>query len=56
MIRRADAGVLLALERLIAVGSIKPVVDRVFPLEALAEAHAYSETGRARGKIVIAIA
>ena len=56
VIRRADAGVLLALERLIAVGSIRPVVDRVFPLEALAEAHAYSETGRARGKIVIAIA
>ena len=33
-----------------------PLIDRVFPLEEIAAAHAYSETGHARGKIVITIA
>ncbi len=32
-----------------------PLIDRVFPLEEVAGAHAYSETGHARGKIVIKI-
>ena len=34
---------------------IRIVVDRVFPLEQIREAFAYSETGRARGKIVLKI-
>jgi NADPH:quinone reductase-like Zn-dependent oxidoreductase len=33
-----------------------PLIDRVFSIEEIAEAHAYSETGHARGKIVIKIA
>lgn len=32
-----------------------PLIDRVFKLEDIREAHKYSETGRARGKIVIEI-
>ncbi len=36
-------------------GRIKIVVDRVYPLEQIRDAFAYSETGRARGKIVIKI-
>ncbi|MDH4231931.1 MAG: NAD(P)-dependent alcohol dehydrogenase [Nitrospirota bacterium] len=36
-------------------GRIKVVVDRVYPLEQIREAFAYSETGKARGKIIIKI-
>lgn len=34
---------------------VKVVIDKVFPLEKIADAHAYSETERARGKIVISM-
>ncbi len=35
---------------------LKPVVDKVFTLEEIREAHDYSQTGRAAGKIVLTIA
>jgi NADPH:quinone reductase-like Zn-dependent oxidoreductase len=38
---------------LIEAGRVKPLVDRTYPLEHIADAHGYSESGRARGKIVI---
>jgi len=41
--------------QMISEKKIKVVIDRVFPLEKLAEAHQYSETERAKGKIVISI-
>lgn len=34
---------------------IRAIVDRVYPLEAIREAHRYSASHRARGKIVIAV-
>ncbi|BBO75555.1 NADPH:quinone reductase [Desulfosarcina widdelii] len=37
------------------VQKIKPVIDRVYPLDQMAEANTYVETGRARGKVVIRI-
>lgn len=37
-------------------GALKPVVDRVYPLEKAAEAHAYVDTGRKRGSVVLAVA
>jgi NADPH:quinone reductase-like Zn-dependent oxidoreductase len=40
---------------LIREGKLRPLIDRVFTLEEIAEAHAYSETGHARGKIVIKV-
>jgi NADPH:quinone reductase-like Zn-dependent oxidoreductase len=40
---------------LIDAGTIRPVVDRVFPFEQTKEAMAYVEEGRARGKMVIAV-
>lgn len=48
--RRAE---LDALAELVVAGQLRPRIDRVFGLDEVAEAHRYSETGRARGKIVI---
>ena len=43
------------LTRWIDAGELRPVVDRVWPLEDSTEAHAYLETRRARGKVVLTI-
>jgi NADPH:quinone reductase-like Zn-dependent oxidoreductase len=53
--RFAHGDILQSLVPLIEAGKLRPVVDRVFPLAALAEAHRYLETGRARGKVVIQV-
>ena len=53
---RADGGQLSEITRLVEDGSIKPLVDKVFPLEQVRDALAYSETGRATGKVVIKVA
>ena len=39
----------------LTTGRLKVVIDRVFPLEQIKEALAYSQTGRARGKIVLKV-
>ena len=44
---------LIFLADLIAAGKIKPYVDRIFPLDQIAEAHAYVENGLKRGCVVI---
>jgi NADPH:quinone reductase-like Zn-dependent oxidoreductase len=36
-------------------GSIQPLVDRSYPLEAVAEAHSYMESNRSFGKIVLSV-
>lgn len=46
---------LAELADLIANGTIRPVIDRVFPFQDIAEAFAYLETGRAKGKVVVQI-
>jgi len=46
---------LVYLKELIETGKIRAVIDRTYPLQELAAAHAYSETGRAVGKIAIAV-
>jgi NADPH:quinone reductase-like Zn-dependent oxidoreductase len=48
-----DPGDLETLRDLVAAGKVKPVVDRRYPLAQVAEAMAYLETGRARGKVVV---
>jgi len=44
------------LVRLAAKGEIKPVVDKVFPLDQAAEAFKYNIEGHAKGKVVVSIA
>jgi NADPH:quinone reductase-like Zn-dependent oxidoreductase len=53
VVRVADRGILDDLADRVRAGSLKPVLDRSFPLEEIAEAHRYGETGRIRGKVVI---
>ena len=40
---------------LVTSGAVRPVVDRVFPMDAVREAHEYLEDGRQFGKVVLAI-
>jgi len=37
------------------VGSLSPVIDRRFPLERMADAHRYAESGQKQGNIVVVV-
>ena len=52
---RASGEQLERLGALVDQGVIKPVLDKVFSLEAAAEAISYVESGRAVGKVVIRV-
>ncbi len=43
----------LAMNKALEVNKLKPVVDKVFPMGAFAEAFAYLEQGRHFGKVVL---
>lgn len=52
---RADGRQLKEITRLIEAGAIKPVLDRIFPLEAVAQALSYVESGRSKGKVSVSV-
>jgi len=53
---RADGEQLREITQLVESGAIQPLVDKMFPLENVRDALAYSESGRATGKVVIKVA
>ncbi len=44
------------VKTLVEDGKLKPVIDKVLPIEDIAAAHEYSKTGRAKGKIILTFA
>lgn len=48
-------GDLEKISALIEAGKIRPVIEKVFPLEQIAEAHRVSEQGHVRGKLVLSV-
>jgi NADPH:quinone reductase-like Zn-dependent oxidoreductase len=55
MLMEVETDDLSILRELIEAGKIKPVIDRTYPLEEIADAHRYVEKGHAKGKVIIKI-
>jgi len=52
---RANGPQLREITQLVEAGTIRPVMDRIFPFESTNEALAYVEAGHAKGKVVVKI-
>lgn len=55
VLRESNGAILEQITRRVERGAIKPVIDTVFPLEKIADAHRASEGGRTRGKIAVEV-
>jgi NADPH:quinone reductase-like Zn-dependent oxidoreductase len=54
-VAKVQVGDLEFLAQLAKSGGLKPVIDRSYPLESAAEAHAHVDTGRKRGNVVLRV-
>ena len=52
---RTNMADLLALKQLAETGDLRPVIDRVYPLDAIVEAHRYVDLGHKKGNVIITV-
>lgn len=55
LITKASGQDLALLATMIDGGKIKPLVDQIFPMDQIGDAHRYFEAGKTRGKVVVEI-
>jgi len=53
---RSSGAQLNEITTLVESGAIKPVIDKVYPFESIADALMYVEQGRSKGKVVVKLA
>jgi NADPH:quinone reductase-like Zn-dependent oxidoreductase len=52
---RTNTSDLLALKQLAESGELRPVIDRVFPLDEIVAAHRYVDLGHKKGNVIVSV-
>ncbi len=55
VLRASDGRALAALARIIDDGGVRPLIDQVYELDDIVAAHRRSESGHARGKVIVRV-